>query len=153
MSLKVLKSDVYPNAIAWLDENPNGIAIAGERKYMGVTTTHILFSKSISDELQRHVIKFFNELVSAEKINLQLKPESPPVEHPIYLIACTRAEAVAILRYFEPATEVVRSPDCMEMISTDECLDRLKRLELQFGRPLSQVPMQQIGEAYRRLFP
>lgn len=156
--LVVLKFDSYPNAIAWLNENP-GVAVKGEDVPFGfgigksLMSLHIIFSRCMNEGYRLKILEFFP---SAKDVNdMRQEIGYPPLEHshPMYLIhGFTRKQVIEILKSSFGAT-VNTSKCCAEMVDTDECFDRLKELEIRIGGPLSQQDINKIGDLYRKLYP
>jgi hypothetical protein len=156
MELQVFKFDCYPNAINWLNEN-SGVAVHSEDTppacLGGRISLHLLFSNLMGQGDILQILEFFPKAQNVNKIRQELG--YPPLEYPHsnYLIhGYTRNEIVEILKKNFGAI-AVKSPCCMESVSTEEAFSRLKELEIRLGgTPLSQQDPTKIGDLYRKLY-
>lgn len=146
MELVVLKFDVYPNAIDWLNKNA-GVAVRGENRFMGAVCTHVMISGQLSGSDASIILE---HLPTAQRVDLELS-KGCIVEHPTYAVDVTRAAVVDRLKRM--GAIVKTSPCCMEPVSFDEMTLRLQELRARTGQPLSESPPEMLGDLYRKLYP
>ena len=155
MEFTILKFDAYPNAIAWLDENP-GVAVKGEDSLHCLpnspTSLHIIFSDLMSDSDKLKILEWFpgaqDVNILRQNIGMMLRSEA----HSMYLLhKLTRNQVVEILKSL--GATVKKSACCMEIVENGEIFSRLEELEIRLGKPLSQADPTEMGNLYRSLYP
>jgi hypothetical protein len=155
MQFTVLKFDIYPNAIAWLDENP-GVAVRGEDSLYSLpnspTSLHIIFSSLMSDSDKLKILEWFPDARDVDIIRQKLGIKPREDSHSMYLLhKWTRNRVVEVLKGL--GATIKKSSCCMEIIENGEIFSRLEELEVRLGKPLSQVDPTEMGNLYRKLYP
>jgi len=155
MEFTVLKFDSYPNAIAWLDENP-GVAVRGEDSLYSLpnspTSLHIIFSELMSNSDKLRILEWFPNAQEVNVIRQELGMEPREDSHSMYLLhRWTRSQVVEVLRNL--GATVKKSTCCMEIIENGEMFSRLRELETRLGKLLSQADPTEMGNLYRSLYP
>lgn len=155
MEFIVLKFDSYPNAIAWLDENP-GVAVRGEDSLHcfpnSPTSLHIIFSELMSDTAKFKILEWFPGAQEVNFIRQELGMQPREDSHAMYLLPkWTRHQVVEVLKSL--GATVKKSVCCMEIVDNEEIFSRMQELETRLGKPLSQAEPSEMGDLYRKLYP